>query len=70
MAKTINQIAKIKNTPERVKADQAYDKAKGIKQGSPADKKIDAKTKVAKAEYGSSRDYRGMKNGKKDKGPY
>ncbi len=52
MAKSIAQIAKIKSTPARVKADQSYDKSRGIKQGSAVDKRIDAKTKVAKAEYG------------------
>lgn len=57
MSKSIAQIAQIKNTPARVKADQAYDKAKGIKQGSPRDKKIDAKTKVVKAEYGNKKGY-------------
>lgn len=57
MSKSIAQIAQIKNTPARVKADQAYDRAKGIKQGSPRDKKIDAKTKVAKAEYGNKKGY-------------
>ena len=50
--KSISKIAKIKSTPARVKADQAYDKSRGIKQGSSVDKRIDAKTKVAKAEYG------------------
>lgn len=51
MAKTISQIAKIKSTAARVKADQAYDKSKGIAQGSKKDMAIDKKTKVADAEY-------------------
>ncbi len=55
MAKSIAQIAKIKNTSVRMKADDAYDKSKGIKSGSAVDKRIDAKTKVAKAEYGSKK---------------
>lgn len=57
MAKSIAQIAKIKNTPARAKADDAYDKSKGIKSGSAVDKRIDAKTKVAKAEYGNKKGY-------------
>jgi hypothetical protein len=57
MAKTISAIAKMKNTAARVKADQSFDKLHGIKQGSLKDKKIDAKTRVAKAEYGSGKNY-------------
>jgi hypothetical protein len=57
MAKSIAQIAKIKNTSVRVKADDAYDKSKGIKSGSAVDKRIDAKTKVAKTERGTKKGY-------------
>jgi hypothetical protein len=57
MGKSIAEIMRIKNTPARVKADQAYDKSKGIKQGSARDKKIDAKTKVASIEYGRGKKY-------------
>jgi hypothetical protein len=60
--KTFAQIAKIKNIAARAKADQALDKAKGIKQGSAKDKAIDTKvTKVAKYEYGSKGKYAGKK---------
>lgn len=50
-----NPIKAIKNIVKRDKADKAYDKAHGIKQGSKKDKALDRKNGVEKYEYGSKK---------------
>lgn len=47
---------------QRDKADKAYDKSHGIKQGSAADKRLDKKNGVYDYEYGSSRTGSGSKS--------
>jgi hypothetical protein len=49
------KISSIKSVAARDKADNAYDKAKGIKQGSKADVKLDKKNKVYNFEYGKTK---------------
>ena len=48
-----------KSMAARVKADRAYDRAHGIKEGSAKDKALDRKRGVYEAEYG-----KGAKKGK------
>lgn len=52
LPKTLAKAKKIKNIAARDKADKAYDKAHGIKQGSKKDMALDKKMGVAKYEYG------------------
>lgn len=63
MMSSLSKIKKIKGVAARDKADKAYDRTHGIKQGSKKDKALDKKTGVYKYEYGSKKSY-----GKKKKG--
>lgn len=58
MAKKVlspSQIAKIKNPKARMKADQAMDKARGLKEGTKKEFAMDKKTKVYDYAHGSKK---------------
>lgn len=55
LPKQLSKAKKIKDVAARDKADKAYDKAHGIKQGSPKDRALDKKMGVYKYEYGGKK---------------